>query len=72
LPPSPSGGERVAAATFVCYHDRMAGRDVVGVVLVVGLAFLAGFVGTRFAGPFNPPLWAHTYTALISVVLRAS
>lgn len=37
-----------------------------------GLAFLAGFVGTRFAGPFNPPAWAHTYPALIGVMLLAS
>lgn len=34
-----------------------------------GIAFLAGFVATRFAGPFNPPFWAHTYTALLGVVL---
>lgn len=37
-----------------------------------GLAFLAGFVATRFAGPFNPPFWAHTYTALIGVMLLTS
>ena len=37
-----------------------------------GLAFLAGFAGTPFAGPFNPPFWAHTYTALIGVLLLAS
>jgi hypothetical protein len=34
-----------------------------------GVAFLAGFVATRFAGPFNPPFWAHTYTTLIGVLL---
>jgi hypothetical protein len=37
-----------------------------------GLVFLAGFVGTRFAGPFNPPFWAHTYSALVGVMLLAS
>jgi hypothetical protein len=34
-----------------------------------GLGFLAGFVATRFSGPFNPPAWAHTYTALLGVML---
>lgn len=39
----------------------------VGVGLGVGC--LAGFVATQFAGPFNPPILAHTYTALLGVVL---
>ena len=34
-----------------------------------GSMFLAGFVATRFAGPFNPPFWAHTYTAVLGVLL---
>lgn len=34
-----------------------------------GLAFAAGFVATRFAGPFNPPFWAHVYTGAVGVVL---
>jgi hypothetical protein len=38
----------------------------------VGLGFLAGFVATRFSGPFNPPIWAHTYSGLIGVVLLTS
>lgn len=37
-----------------------------------GVAFLAGFVATRFSGPFNPPFWAHTYTAVVGVVLLTS
>jgi hypothetical protein len=37
--------------------------------VVGGLGFLAGFVATRFSGPFNPPAWAHTYTALLGVML---
>jgi hypothetical protein len=37
-----------------------------------GVTFLAGFVLTRFSGPFNPPLWAHTYTAVVGVVLLVS
>jgi Domain of unknown function (DUF4386) len=37
-----------------------------------GVAFLAGFVATRFAGPFNPPFWAHTYTGVVGVVLLLS
>jgi hypothetical protein len=37
-----------------------------------GLSFLAGFVATRFAGPFNPPFWAHTYTGLVGVALLVS
>ena len=35
----------------------------------LGAGCLAGFVATRFAGPFNPPFLAHTYTALLGVVL---
>ncbi len=34
-----------------------------------GLAFAAGLTATRFAGPFNPPFWAHLYTATVGVVL---
>jgi hypothetical protein len=37
--------------------------------VVWGLAFAAGFVATRFAGPFNPPFWAHVYTGAVGVVL---
>jgi hypothetical protein len=37
-----------------------------------GLAFGAGFVATRFAGVFNPPIWAHTYTLLLGVMLLVS
>ncbi len=37
-----------------------------------GIGFLAGFVATRFAGPFNPPFLAHTYTAIVGVVLLAA
>ncbi len=39
----------------------------------VGIGFgglwLTGFVATRFAGPFNPPFWAHLYTGTVGVVL---
>ena len=35
----------------------------------LGAVGLAGFVATRFAGPFNPPILAHTYTGLLGVVL---
>jgi hypothetical protein len=34
-----------------------------------GLAFAAGFVATRFAGPFNPPFWAHLYTGTVGAFL---
>jgi hypothetical protein len=37
--------------------------------VVWGLSFAAGFVVTRFAGPFNPPFWAHVYTGAVGVVL---
>lgn len=37
----------------------------------LGAGCLLGFVGTRFAGPFNPPILAHTYTAVLGVVLLA-
>ncbi|MGH8776602.1 MAG: hypothetical protein ACRDWI_16070 [Jiangellaceae bacterium] len=26
------------------------------------------FVVTRFSGPFNPPLWAHAYTAVVRLL----
>lgn len=34
-----------------------------------GLVFAAGLVATRFAGPFNPPFWAHLYTGAVGVSL---
>lgn len=34
-----------------------------------GGLWLAGFVATRFAGPFNPPFWAHMYTGTVGTVL---
>lgn len=34
-----------------------------------GLAFAAALVATRFAGPFNPPFWAHLYTGTVGVIL---
>ncbi len=37
--------------------------------LGLGVFCLAGFVGTRFAGPFNPPILAHTYTAVLGTTL---
>lgn len=37
--------------------------------LGLGAGCLTGVVSTRFAGPFNPPILAHTYTALLGVVL---
>lgn len=39
---------------------------------VWGVVFLAGFVATRFAGPFNPPFWAHLYTGLVGALLVLS
>ena len=37
--------------------------------LGLGVGCLTGFVATRFAGPFNPPILAHTYTGLLGVLL---
>ena len=37
--------------------------------LGLGVGCLGGFVATRFAGPFNPPILAQTYTALLGIVL---
>jgi hypothetical protein len=37
--------------------------------VVWGLAFAAGLVVTRFAGPFNPPFWAHLYTGAVGLFL---
>lgn len=36
-----------------------------------GLSFLAGLVATRFAGPINPPFWAHAYTGVVGLALLA-
>jgi hypothetical protein len=35
----------------------------------LGFACLGGFVGTRFDGPFNPPILAHTYTGVLGIWL---
>jgi hypothetical protein len=35
----------------------------------LGVGCLAGLVGTRFAGPFNPPILAHLYPAVVGVAL---
>jgi hypothetical protein len=40
--------------------------------IVGGLAFAAGFLATRREGPFNPPAWAHLYTAMIGILLLLS
>lgn len=37
--------------------------------VVWGISFAAGFVASRFAGPFNPPFWAHVYTGGVGVTL---
>ncbi|TVR19707.1 MAG: hypothetical protein EA387_12970 [Nitriliruptor sp.] len=37
--------------------------------IVGGLVFAGGFLATRREGPFNPPFWAHLYTALLGVLL---
>ena len=37
--------------------------------IVGGLVFAGGFLATRREGPFNPPAWAHLYTALLGVLL---
>ncbi|TVP66418.1 MAG: hypothetical protein EA340_11755 [Nitriliruptor sp.] len=37
--------------------------------IVGGLGFVGGFLATRREGPFNPPFWAHLYTALLGVLL---
>jgi hypothetical protein len=37
--------------------------------IVGGMAFAAGFLATRREGPFNPPAWAHLYTAMIGILL---
>jgi hypothetical protein len=37
--------------------------------IIWGASFLVGFVATRFAGPFNPPFWAHVYTGLLGAML---
>jgi hypothetical protein len=61
-------------AAFAVLGAAVLASDVVPhwagwVGLGLGVGCLAGFVATRFAGPFNPPFLAHTYTGLLGVVL---
>ncbi len=37
-----------------------------------GTVFTAGFAATRAAGPFNPPFWAHAYTAVVGATILAT
>jgi hypothetical protein len=34
-----------------------------------GMLYAVGFLATRREGPFNPPAWAHLYTAMIGILL---
>jgi hypothetical protein len=61
-------------AAFAALGGAILASDVLPswsgwVGLVLGVLCLAGFAGTRFSGPFNPPILAHTYTCLLGVVL---
>jgi hypothetical protein len=40
--------------------------------IVGGMVFAAGFLATRREGPFNPPAWAHLYTAMLGGLLLLS
>lgn len=40
-----------------------------GSVSAWGVVMVLGLVLTRFAGPFNPPILAHTYTAVVGVTM---
>lgn len=37
--------------------------------VVLGLGSLVGFVATRASGPFNPPILAHLYTAILGITI---
>lgn len=37
--------------------------------IVGGMLYAIGFLATRREGPFNPPAWAHLYTAMIGILL---
>jgi hypothetical protein len=37
--------------------------------IVGGMLYALGFLATRREGPFNPPAWAHLYTAMIGILL---
>lgn len=61
-------------ATFAVLGTAVLASDVVPhwvgwTGLGLGVGCLVGFVATRFAGPFNPPILAHTYTGLLGAVL---
>lgn len=60
----------VIGAAVVLSQQAPTWLGWVGVVW--GGTFLVGFALTRFAGPFNPPFWAHAYTAMLGVVLLVS
>lgn len=37
--------------------------------VVWGVTFAVGFAATKFAGPCNPPFWAHVYTGGVGVAI---
>lgn len=60
-------GSAVLGTAVLASDDLPAWLGWAGVLW--GCAFAAGFVATRFAGPFNPPFWAHSYTGAVGLVL---
>ncbi|WP_412541011.1 hypothetical protein R8Z50_35470 [Longispora sp. K20-0274] len=62
-----------AYTTFVALGAAVLASDLptwlgwLGVGL--GLGCLVGLLATRFAGPFNPPILAHLYTAVVGMTL---
>jgi hypothetical protein len=59
------------AGALYCVHMLTAyvASAVLGIAVGWGLAFASGLLATRFAGPFNPPFWAHLYTGALGVSL---
>ena len=60
-------GSAVLGAAVLASEALPTWLGLTGVVW--GLAFAAGLVATRFAGPFNPPFLAHLYTGAVGVTL---
>ena len=63
-----------AYAAFALLGASILGTDLLSAWLgwlgvALGFLCLTGLIATRYAGPFNPPILAHSYTAVVGVML---
>jgi hypothetical protein len=70
LPVSSYATFTILGAALLIAPDAPTWLWWLGIGLGTGLS--TGLVVTRFGGPFNPPILAHTYTAIIGIVFLAT